>query len=124
VANEIEISMRMAFSKSSRSANTDDMNALGLTFTMSGTDYVKGTQTIGTTAEVLGKGEITTPGFLFIKNLDGTNYIELEKATFSTTAGTVKIKAGEVALFRVASSTIYACANTAACDVSYLMIED
>ena len=106
MANEIEISARMAFSKSSRSSNTDDMNALGLTFTMSGTDYVKGTQTIGTTAEVLGKGEITTPGYLFIKNLDGTNYIELEKASFSTTAGTVKLKAGEVALFRVASSTI------------------
>lgn len=124
MANEIEISMRLAFSKSSRAANTDDMGLLGLTFTMTGTDYVKGTQTIGTTAELLGKGEITTPGFLVVKNMDATNYVEFEKATFSTTAGTVKLKAGEVACFRVASTTIYACANTAPCDVAYLLLED
>lgn len=116
--------MRLAFAKSTRSANTDDMGLLGLTFTMSGTNYVKGTQSIGTTAELLGKGEIGTPGFLIVKNLDATNYVEFEKATFSTTAGTVKLKAGESACFRVASSTIYACANTAACVVSYLLIED
>lgn len=124
MANEIAISLALSFSKSSRVDDTSDMGLLGLTFTMTGTDYVKGTQNIGTTAELLGKGEITTPGFLVIKNLDATNYIELEKATFSTTAGTVKLKAGEVAMFRVASTTIYACANTAACDVAYLMLED
>lgn len=116
--------MRVAFSKSSRSANTDDMNLLGLTFTMNGTDFVKGTQTIGTTAEILGKGEITTPGWLIGKNLDATNYIEFEKASFSTTAGTVKVKPGEPFCFRVASTNIYACANTAACDVFYMLIED
>lgn len=124
MANEISISISAGFSKSSRAADTSDMGLLGLTFTMTGTDFVKGTQNIGTTAELLGKGDITTPGFLIVKNLDATNYIEFEKATFSTTAGTVKLKAGEVALFRVASTTIYACANTAACDIAYLLIED
>ncbi len=124
MANEIEISTRLAFSKSSRAADTDDMGALGLTFTMTGAHFVKQTQSIGTTAELLGKGEIGTPGYLFVKNLDATNYVEFEKATFVTTAGTVKLKAGEVALFRVASTTIYACANTSACVVEYLLIED
>lgn len=124
MADELTISISANFSKSGIRVDSSDMGLLGLQFDVSGSDWVKSTQSIGTTAEVLGKGEITTPGFLIVKNLDGTNYVEFEKATFSTGAGTVKLKAGEVAMFRVSSSTIYACANTAACVVSYLMIED
>lgn len=124
MADELTLSISANFSKSGISIDSSDMGLLGLQFTVSGTDWVKSTQSIGTTAEVLGKGEITTPGYLIVKNLDATNYVEFEKATFSTTAGTVKLKAGEIAMFRVSSSTLYACANTDACIVTYLWIED
>lgn len=124
MADELVISVAANFSKSGVSLDTSDMGLVGLEIDVSGTDWVKATQSIGTTAELLGKGEITTPGFLIIKNTDATNYVELEKATFSTTAGTVKIKAGEFAVFRVSSTTLYACANTSACIVNYCWLED
>ena len=124
MANELTLSIAASFSKSGIRADTSDMGLLGLQFTVTGSDFVKGTQSVGTTAELLGKGEITTPGYLIIKNTDATNYVEVEKATFTTAAGTVKLKAGEVAMFRSSSTTPYVCANTAACVISYLFIED
>jgi hypothetical protein len=124
VANELTLSVAANFLKSGAAIDTSDMDLIGQTFTVNGTDWVKATQSIGTTAEILGKGEITTPGYLIIKNTDATNYIELDKATFTTASGTVKLKAGEFALLRVSSTNIYACANTAACVVRYLFLED
>ncbi len=124
MADELTLSVAANFLKSGAAIDTSDMDLIGQTFTVNGTDWVKATQSIGTTAEILGKGEITTPGYLIIKNTDATNYIELEKATFTTGAGTVKLKAGEFAMFRVSSTNIYACANTASCIVRYLFLED
>lgn len=125
MANELSISIYGSFSKGGIAANTRDMGMTGLTFTVSGTDVVKGTQSIGFAAsEAIGKGEITTPGYLFIKNTDATNYVELEKATFTTGTGTVKLKAGEIACFRFSGTAPHALANTAAVVINYLLIED
>lgn len=118
------LSIALKSTKTGYEVDTSDMGLTGLQFTFTGTDFVKGTQSIGTTAELIGKGEITTAGFLVVKNLDATNYVEIAAATFATTAGTVKLKAGEVALFRSSSATPYACANTGACIIRYLFLED
>lgn len=125
MADELTISIAGSYSKSGLQADTSDMGMLGLQFTVSGSDFVKGTQSIGFSAsEAIGKGEITTPGFLFVKNTDGTNYVEIEKATFTSGAGTVKLKAGEVACFRSSGTAPHALANTAAVTIQYLFIED
>ena len=61
---------------------------------------------------------IGTVGWVWIKNLDATNYV-----TVGLTASyAIKLLAGESTMFRSAG-TIFALANTAACLVEYMMFE-
>ncbi len=113
----------MQFSKNSILANTDDMALVGNTFTVSGEDFFKGTQLVTTSAAVLNKGTITTPGMMVIKNLDASNYVELDNATFTIDAGAVRIMPGCYAMYRSVAAAPYICAKTASCRVAYLMIE-
>lgn len=118
MADEITVSVTLEFTKS---GVTEKLSFPGLTYDMSGTDYVLQTQTIGTSEELLLMGDITTPGYLIIKNLDSTNFVELYRT--SAGSGVVKLKAGETACFRL-SAQPYALADTASCQVQYLLIED
>ena len=119
MANEITISANLSFSKGLVEPAS---KAISLSVTVSGTDYVKMTQTIGfAAAEAINLGDITTPGYILISNLDTTNYVTLRDGAGG--ADVVKLKAGEAALFRVGASALYALANTAACVVEYLLIE-
>lgn len=124
MANEIALSIALSFTKSGRYVDTANMGALGQTLDVSGADFVYKTQNIGTTAEALSIGDITACGWMVVENLDATNYVEISRATFTAGQGTVKVKAGEVQAFRLASNTPFALANTAAVDISYIIIED
>ncbi len=62
-----------------------------------------------------------TPGYVFLINLDINNFVEVGA---STGVYTVKLKAGEVALYRHDGETIYAKANIAPCLIEYIIIED
>ena len=88
---------------------------------MSGDDFVEGTQLIGTSAETIGLGDIGTPGFCQVTNLDAANYVEFGP---DGTTWFVKTKAGETSTFRVTSAAIYGRANSAACRVEFLVFED
>ncbi len=72
-------------------------------------------QTIGLTSEAIDiPADITTPSYVFIKNLDTTNFITVG----TDTAKPVKLKAGEISLFRLnPGTTFHAQADTAAVDV-------
>ncbi len=83
--------------------------------------YVRGTQNIGTSEETLGEGDIANPGYLIIQNLDATNYVEVGALT---TEYSVKLQAGEIAMFRVNGTSVFCKADTAACDVEYFLLED
>lgn len=79
-------------------------------------------QEIGTSEEEITQGaDLGTPGYVLAKNLDSTNYIEIGS---TTGVYDIKLKAGEFALWRHNSATIYTKANTAACDLEYILIED
>jgi len=79
---------------------------------------------IGTSEETVSFGDITTPGYVFIRNLDDTNYVTLGPDSTGMVAA-IKLKAGEVALFRTDDSATWkAQANTAACDLSFYVLED
>ncbi len=60
--------------------------------------------------------DITAPGYLFIRNADATNYVQVG---FATTVYHIRLKAGQVALLPVepGETDIFLKANTAACDV-------
>lgn len=101
------------------------MGLNALTATMTGTDWTVGTQSIGfASSEAIGKGEITTPGFMVVKNVDATNYLEIERTSFTSGNGTIKLKPGEAALFRFSASAPHALANTAAVVIQFLLLED
>ena len=119
MANELTVSCSMRFSKSSREASK---SYSGIQIDVSGTKVTRLEQTIGTDEEALDIGDIGTAGYIICKNLDDTNYIEIRPG--SGAADLIKLKAGEVAMFRLALNGPYAIADTAACDLEFLLIED
>lgn len=119
MADELTVTGSIAYSKNGLSFN---YGAPILTVDVSGDHVASGTQEVGTSAEPLEKGDITTPGWLFIQNLDSTNYIEVgyDDTGFKPT---VRVNAGEWACFRVTQATPQVKADTGACDVAYWLFE-
>jgi hypothetical protein len=89
---------------------------------VTGTKCLKTQQTVGTAAEALEIGDMTTPGFCLFHNTDSTNFVEIRDGAAG--ADLIKLKAGEIAMCRLATATPYAIADTAAVELRYMMIED
>jgi len=85
--------------------------------------YVKGKVSVGTSEEAIPLGEVTALGWAGFKNLDVTNYVEIR---FVTGAGNdhVKVPPLGVAIFHFGSDVTapFLIANTAACQVEYLIV--
>ena len=85
--------------------------------TVSGVQLLQDTQNIGTSAEALTFGEISSaPAKVFLKNLDTTNYIEIAGDS-GITQFVQKLSPGDTILLSPESATMYAKANTAACNL-------
>jgi hypothetical protein len=92
-------------------------------FSMTGNEMMQGTQSIGTTAELVGFGNITgAPQMVSIRNLDATNYIELGGDS-GLTVFKIKVPAGQIAVFTASSATLYAKANTSAVNILIQAVE-
>ena len=119
MANELTVSIRLKFSK----ANTGEAKrAYSKSITVDGDSFVHGVQSIGTTEEEIAQlADLGTPGWVLLINQDATNYVEAGK---STGVYTVKMEAGEPALFRLDGTALLAKANTSACLVEYYIFED
>lgn len=116
MADELSITARMNFRKGGAKVNRTENISVDIT----GDAFSHEIQSIPTSNTALTEGAaVGTPGYVFIKNLDATNYV-----TVGLTASyAIKLLAGEVALFRAAGA-IYALANTAACLVEYVIVEE
>lgn len=119
MANELTITASLAFAKGSVSVSLAKSAAQ---FTVSGTKYYQGVQTVGTSEEALELGDISTGGYCLLINRDATNYVSVRSGTGA--ANLIKVKAGEPALFRVEAAAPYVIANTASCEVEVLLIAD
>ena len=120
MANEISLSFRMGVTNGNYDPGTISVSNQLIDQAAAGA--VEGIQNIGTSEETLGVGGLSTKGWIFMRNLDATNYIE---AGFATTVYGIKLEAGECAMFRTGgSATIYLKANTAACNLQYRWLED
>ena len=118
MADELRLNVSVAFTKGGASFSKTIAPLLDI----SGDLFVHGVQNIGTTEETLTLiAGIGTLGYVLVYNLDDTNFIEIGAVT---TEYAIKLKPGEIALFRVNGSAIYAKADTAACDLEYAVIED
>lgn len=117
MANELTLSVSAGFAKSSILFNKSFAGSV----TVSGSYPISTAQNIGTSDETLDLGAVATPGYIVLKNRDATNYITLGE---DGTSYPVKLKASEFAILRWNGAAIHAKANTAACDLEYLLIPD
>lgn len=78
-------------------------------------------QNVGTSEEALKLGDVTSPGYCLMKNLDDTNFVSVRPA--SGAADLIKLEAGDVALFRLQATAPFVIADTAACDVQVMLLE-
>ena len=119
MANELRIEAQLEYSKSGVKEIKHDSTYIDV----SGESYNKSIQVIGTSnAQIGGASDIGTYGYMFLKNLDSTNYIEI--ADEDDTNYFCKLKAGEFAMFRAADADYWARANTASCNLEVTVIED
>lgn len=119
MANEITVTTSIKYAK----GNVAEISrALSKQITVSGTQHVHHVQSIGTSAEALDIGDLTTLGWCWMKNLDATNYVSIRSGADG--ANVINLDPGEAALFRLATNTPFAIADTAPVELEYLIIED
>lgn len=112
MANEINVNVSCAISASGQT-----VNGIG-TFQadLGGGGFLGNEQTIGTASELLVIGDVSTPAVVFIKNLDETNYIEVDNVT-SFDNWPLKLFPGQAIIVTPQTGVIYCKANTAACKI-------
>ena len=117
MANELAISIRLSFVKSGAKARRSE----SIKVDVAGDAFTHEVQNIATSEETLGQGaDLGTPGYIFIKNLDSTNFVEVGS---TTGVYDLKLLAGEIAIYRHNSATVFAKADTATVNLEYLLIE-
>jgi hypothetical protein len=94
------------------------------TATQSGAQLLSNVQIIGTTTEALLLGDVTTIGWLYLENLDSTNFVRVGLATPVTSGDAfLTIPAGQFALVPTRQTTIYAIADTANVNLRVVAVE-
>ena len=118
MSNELQLTVSLSFSKGN--ARLDRSESISVDIT--GDSIMHNTQVIGTTEEqIVVPSDLTTYGYIFIRNLDSTNFIEVGR---TTGVYNDKLKAGEFLLKRCDGNTLYAKADTASCNTEIIVIEE
>lgn len=122
MADEATVTTSLQFAKGSVDLTLSDVAS---TFDVTGTRYVRGVQDVGHAAEeALDMGDITDPGWCYMRNLDDTNYVEVFGATGETAL--IRINAGEHVCFRLVATapTVQASSSgAAAVDLEYMIVQ-
>ena len=102
------------------------LNLPSISFTLTGSNYKEATQTIPTTAggTAISVTGLTTPRWIAIINRDPTNYVDILTAVSGTAFA--RLLAGEGLMLPLNSgiSAPAALANTAACQIEVLIVEN
>ena len=122
MANEITRVVSITVSKGGASISS---GSISQTVDMAGVDMGTVTQSIGTTNEALGvPADVTGDVDLVVKNLDSANYVEIFKDSGNSHLLS-KLKAGQAcSLTNVPAASLYARANTAACQIQFWINEE
>jgi hypothetical protein len=117
MADELRIGITISWSKGNANVKRAEHDEI----TITGDSFTHAVQSVGTSEEELTQhADLGTPGYVFVKNLDATNYVEIGS---TTGVYDIKLLAGEMALYRHNSATVYAKANTSACLLEYIIFE-
>ena len=118
MANEITASVSLSVSKSGASVSGSGSASAD----MANDEMVALVQQVTTSAASLTKGDISVIGWLYARNMDATNYVELGLDSGMTQVF-AKLQPGKACLIPMALSNVYAKANTATCRVNVVMSE-
>lgn len=73
---------------------------------------------VGTSEEDLSIGDVATPGRMFVKNLDTTNYVDIGPKSGGAMVGAIRLSPGESHTFKSGPAVTWrGVANTASCRV-------
>jgi len=124
MANELSLGITFKYTPSTAGQYTVDPPDISMTVNMAGDHLVSRTMEVGTANEAADFGDITNVGYIQMTNVDQTNFVEWGPTDSTDYAG--KLKPNESCLWRMpdASSTLYLKADTAACDVQFVAVED
>jgi hypothetical protein len=119
MANELQATAQLSYTKD----NARMAVQATVSITVAGTKYCDVVQNIGTAREDIVFGDIGTPGYFMVQNLDATNYVELSSDAGSTysiklTPAASATVGGGAAMVANNGATWSARANTAACNIS------
>jgi len=117
MSNELSVTAKLRFSKGGAKVTRAITDLIDIT----GDAFTHEVQSVGTSEEELAQGaDLGTPGYVLAINLDSANYVEIGS---TTGVYDIKLKAGEIALWRHNSASVFAKANTAAVLVEYIICE-
>ena len=115
MANELTIQTTAQYTKNGATFNRTPAS---FTITVAGDNVQAGIVSVGTSPEAIPLGDIATPGYLLVHNLDATNYIQIgyDATGFKPT---VKVAAGKWGIFQLDPTVPQWQANTGACLVEF-----
>lgn len=116
MADELTVNLNILYRKN----NVEHRLNLSDTVTVSGNATVRNVRNVATTDETLALGDVSTIGYVYLHNLDGTNYCSFGSDGSSYP---IKLLAGEQGVFRWNAAALHAKANSSATKVEYWMIE-
>lgn len=121
MANELTVTGTLSYAKGNIA--TVSMTKNGKQFNVTGSNYERGTQSMGTSSPVaISLGSIGTVGWFFLQNNDATNYVDI----YDSTGGNafLRLFPGEFAVGRFAATAPAAKANTASVVIEYMLVEN
>ena len=91
---------------------------------MSGDQMISNVQIIGTSSESVLLGDVTTIGYVYLRNMDATNFVSIS-ALATAVAGTsfCKLLAGDACIFKAVSTQLTAIADTAPVNLQVFALE-
>ena len=126
MANELSLVFQITYTPTVANIASVSPGQKTDTVSMTGSRIVTGLQRIGTSEEAIDFGDVVNGGYLLMRNIDPTNFVELNQDSTWTKA-TVRLKATEYCLFRVgggSTNALRAKADTATVTVQYWLMED
>ena len=120
MANEITVTLNLTVANANKS--TTRTFTKQITQSNSGFDPQKVTATTGgNNVTLVG---LTTEGWIWIQNLDATNFVDFGQDNASTIQPIGRLQPGEAGCFRLKpAETLRVQANTASCDLELLVLE-
>lgn len=112
-----QIAINGSLNVSIGSTGSNQLANFSALITQAGTNNINNVQNIGTTTEQLTFGDVTTIGYLCVTNQDPTNFVLVSLVTPAIAATAfAKLLPGEGCIVPTRQTTVYAIADTAACD--------